>query len=248
MPVEFDAVSHGNATNDTYIVHQHTAGGIDRLAILFVCTGENQAPTYTAAYGGQAMTDILGVTNRDNLTVIQSFYKINPLTGVQNVQSWGSVGQWHRHSCITFTGVRSIESIIDSGTLAAFVDSFAEDLGSHPPGMVVDCVVGHTGQHTAGAGQTERANSMTINPAWANRYDISTEPGTDGDVEMSWTGADMRLVWHGYSLRGNLGGNQVIWIMSKIQDFFKDLKAGLIPPEELQNRYRGLKNQGLLTI
>jgi len=41
------------------------------------------------------------------------------------------------------------------------------------------------------------------------------------------------------------GVNQIIWTMF---EFYKELKRGLIPPEELQRRYRGLKDQGLVTI
>ena len=66
---------------------------------------------------------------------------------------------------------------------------------------------------------------------------------------MSWTMANQRVCFIALGLNSKPSvGNQVIWIMSKLRDFFKDLREGLIPPEELQRRYRGLKDQGLVTI
>jgi len=65
---------------------------------------------------------------------------------------------------------------------------------------------------------------------------------TQQEISKLWNDGD------GYPYPFVTGGGQVIWMMSKMRDFFKDLREGLIPPQELQRRYRGLKEQGLVTI
>lgn len=49
-------------------------------------------------------------------------------------------------------------------------------------------------------------------------------------------------------IKASAGGSRGYVVMSKMREFFEDIKRGLISPDELHNRYRGLKEQGLLTI
>lgn len=77
-------------------------------------------------------------------------------------------------------------------------------------------------------------------------YEIAT--GTSETGGFYWNSSANAYAGVGAAFSPGGAGHQIVWIMSKMRDFFKDLKAGLLSPEELQQRYRELKSQGLVTI
>jgi len=103
-------------------------------------------------------------------------------------------------------------------------------------------------------------NSFSWNGSTVELYDVNCTSELDAGfayrdqgeastyVQVNYTGPSTALGLAVAEIQAATGGNQVIWIMSKMRDFFKDLREGLIPPEELQRRYRGLNDQGLVTI
>ena len=115
-------------------------------------------------------------------------------------------------------------------------------LGGHSKGLEATLDnVGQTSIHHLNTGANDFPDSLSTVSSWT----LAT--GTTENEGVTWA----TQAYGGISIaaiRPRGAGNQVVWMMSKIHDFFKDLREGLIPPEELQHRYRGLKNQGLLTI
>lgn len=106
-------------------------------------------------------------------------------------------------------------------------------------GIVLDCM-GHDAYgttQTPGAGQTKiweqfGAGALLGAGSW--------EAGA-ASVTMSWTN-DVSQPW-ALTLISYLPvptGNQVHWFFSKMRDFYRDLKAGLIPPDGLRRRYGDL--------
>jgi hypothetical protein len=103
----------------------------------------------------------------------------------------------------------------------------------------------------AGGGQTEIESTVTGSGAiyeahsTVSSYTVAT--GTSEVESASWASSDRRNNMALVAIKAG-GGSRGYVVMSKMREFFEDIKRGLVPPDELHNRYRGLKEQGLLTI
>jgi hypothetical protein len=78
-------------------------------------------------------------------------------------------------------------------------------------GIVIDAICGENGGTLAvGAGQTQRRN-QTYGSVGQSDGGSSTEPGTGGNVTMSWAWTNS-IAWAGIALPlMGTGGGQVIW-------------------------------------
>ena len=104
--------------------------------------------------------------------------------------------------------------------------------------LVVDVVMAENNNAaTEGSGQTEIWDFQT-NDTFLNRGYASYEAAT-GSVVMDWTiDASQNWAQLGFACKASIGGSQVIMVMSKMQDFYDQLKKGLIPSWDLQRRYK----------
>lgn len=102
------------------------------------------------------------------------------------------------------------------------------------------------------------AHYFTWNGGTTELHDI--DASSELDTATSWRNVDeatasitayhtdSKNVIAGCEIKAAAGGSRGYVVMSKMREFFEDIKRGLVPPDELRNRYRGLKEQGLLTI
>lgn len=199
-PATFDAATSGPATFSTsganYTI-SHTRGtGTNAYALMTVSRFSSTDPTYSATYGGAAMTSI-GEATTPNVNITNAMLGlVNPATGAQNAIANPSVGSSVNHPTIghvlTFFGVHQTTPtgtpVITSGTTglpSVTVSATAGDL-------VVALITYR--QYTraladTGADQTrigERLAASSTNDGYQVEA-VSSKPCTvTGDVTLSW--------------------------------------------------------------
>jgi len=128
--------------------------------------------------------------------------------------------------CANFRGVKSRDSnhtnYSNDGTTPLLTD------GSFPAGGVL--VGGFRGcsNITPDAGAVSIYSNAPMQFLYKTADTITNSMATN-----AWSAA-------GLSLIPSMGGGGARWFFSKMQDFYRDLRAGLIPPDVLQRRYRDL--------
>lgn len=215
----------------------HTAVlGAKGAAVLFVhrAAGSGPSPPVpTATYDGVAMTQISTVTQNSGAGLwssITAFFILKPPTGAK-VVAWTSSGAifYNAMGVITYNDVLSIRT---AGT--NFGTSGTSTLA--PADVAIDelFTAGHTNQNSAWNSSGGQTNHYDLDTAIA-----SYKTGV-GSVTQTWTGASVGWVANGALVKGAGRGNQMNWFFSRIQDFYRDLRAGLLPPHELRRRYGDL--------
>jgi hypothetical protein len=234
MTVAFEGLTETSfdAPAVTTVTVNATSAGTNRLAVIWIFSGAAMGGA-TVTVGGDAATLITtGVGN------MSTWYYLSPPTAstayvaVMPNLSRGAM------RVVTFSGVRQSSPIRTSTSASGSTTQPTVTVVTQDGDMLVDGVQQATNQDfVEGAGQTERADAFYANDAF--RYASSTEPATSASVVMDWTvAASVAWVIWGLSV-ANLAAtpNQVSWFFSKMRDFYRDLRAGLIPPHELRKRY-----------
>ena len=164
---------------------------------------------------------------------ISMWYYANPGDQKNVVASWTNIANGVVLACRNYTRVgrdpiRTFASADGNGV------AIAVNVASVVGELVVDAAVQNTDAAAAGAGQTERLETHDTAV-----LGMGSEEAGATTVAMTWTGNHARIwVTGGVSLKPILGATQAIIVMSKIQDFYDQLKGGLLSPDILQRRYR----------
>lgn len=186
--VAFDAATSGVVADTTSdpATYSHTCTGDDRVLMVFA--GVNGATTrQTDAVTYNAVSMILEGSRQTQATREATGWSLlNPASGANTVSvDWSGSGAdlvLIVSLAISFTGANDVNN--QSLVAVTGVESITTDVTSAVNNMVVDFILGAAAAVTAGAGQTERANSTN------NLRKISTEAGgATVTMSWSWTGA-----------------------------------------------------------
>ena len=235
MPPKFNAVTSGQG-NAAAKNLTHSASGGHRYALATLATRFTVgSPSVT--YDGVAMTVIAILQPFGGEGELSIWQMINPPIGSKTIAFSWTVAR-------TFVAAIETFNLVDQqtprGGLANGTGNSGGptvNVGSTPSdSLVIDAAGSQRPFVSVGGGQTQRWNqSHASTPSGAG----STEPGNGGTVTMSW-GTSLAGPWRvmAFALNfGPVGGGQVIIMMSKMRDFYRDLKRGIIRPDELQKRY-----------
>lgn len=236
------AVAFDNATTDHIggdpQTWSHTGTG-DKLAAVIVHYG---FPVSAASYGGYAATLIDSVViGAITLSALVATNAPGGLpTGSQTV-SITSGDATNRSIAMTFSGVSQGVPVVGLEAFRTDVnetDTYNINVGA--TGMVVgvaanrDDVAAHTYTWNPG---TLRATDTFSNRAVSG----ATIPSSGGSTAITWdTGTTPQDGAGGgaFGLQAPSAGNQGVWIFSQIQDFYNELKKGLVSPDLLQKKYK----------
>jgi len=243
MAIEFDAASITSfSTNTDPWTLSHTVGdGPARIifaAFAFSWPAENEV--YSVSFAGQAMTKIGEVNYGATFGDVQLWYLLNPPVGTNSVSVNFAMGDHGNLGLASYFGVNQSDPIqdYDSKYDGNLQDSISLGVTSRVGGLVVDAVgTWHTSSITLtpGSGQTARFRGQNKFPM----VGFSEKAGAPS-VTMSWTSSVNRsggLIVA--SLNPSLGGSQAIWFwFERARRFYDDLRNGLIPLGDLEQRYQ----------
>ncbi|GAI28036.1 unnamed protein product, partial [marine sediment metagenome] len=143
----------------------------------------------------------------------------NPGASKNIVVAWGVSAGFQISTCRTYKNVGLGDPHGAVATASGIGTAVSVSVASAVGHLVLDIANQNTGTFNVGAGQTVR-HQIDYEAAYAAGSD---EPGAAGSVAMTWTTGNARA-WAaaGVSLKPQKAGGQVIWVMSKIQDFFNE--------------------------
>jgi hypothetical protein len=236
MAIAFDTATMVNLDDAavTSFSQAHTASG-SNIVTLLALMGMSSSVVATA--GGSAMTEIGTLFNNVSL-----WYFVAPGTGsVTYAANWSALGRGRAY-IMGYNGVRQSSPVRTRYNATAFttaptvtvVDSVNLD-------MVVGALWNVTNSApTVGAGQTSRGSNYGNDANfWGS---VCDEPAIGASTVINYTLAGAADNWYlsAFSLVPAGGGNQMSWMFSRIREFYRELKVGRIPPDELRRRYGDL--------
>lgn len=234
----FEAVTSNPGTGET--THSFTSPAITDanyaiVAMIYCRAAEINSPTCT--FDGVALTRISwhsGLTGGNYWG--EAMWRIaNPGASKNIVVAWGVSGGYHVSTCRTYKNVGLGDPHGAVNTATGVSASPSVNVASSVDELVLDIANQNSSNFSVGAGQTSR-HEIRYEAVMAAGSD---EPGSAGSTTMSWTTDQPARRWviAGVSLKPQLAGNQIIWMMCRIRDFFKELKLGRIPANELLEQY-----------
>lgn len=232
MAVILGATSAVFVDPSTSMSWTHTPDALDTL-VLVSLTSDLAVSDISVTYGGTAMTQRGG--SGASPAAITWYLEITAGQGAKTVSISYTENRSARGSAASFSGQRAVAD----GGLGTAADATGNSSApsvtvvSEGGGYVKDASGQNSGTYTSvGAGQTSIAHGYAGGS--------STEVGATS-VVMSW-GTNTSNVWRstGVGINPKIAGNQVSWFFSRMRDFSRDLRAGLIPPQELRRRYGDL--------
>jgi len=257
MAFAFNSITTNNAGAGSGSV-SHTTAGLN--PILFAAIGST-FPYRTLSYlrwDGDDFTIIKTLSWMDNDLDFGMHFGVFVAPGVKtaNVTYALTGGCRSGHTAWSYTGAAQANALgvikfnLGSGTSPSL--TMENSAGQ----LIVDSLMSSwalagVGTHSAGANQTNRGGVFVQEGDNRIRFRQSggDEIAASPDVAMTWTINASRPYGHAaVPINPPPTGTRGYVVMSKMRDFMNDLKGGLVPPNELHNRYRGLKEQGLLTI
>lgn len=243
MTVAFDQLTVNSADGGavTTLTINSTSAGNFRLAHIFLSGANGTGGSESVTVGGAAATKMTGFG-----TDILHWYFINPPTAsTAYVATWPTATRAIMY-VVTLNGVR--QSSPNRQELADFTGAGATastlTFTSSVSGDMIVSVLQKKETNediVPGASQTERSDAFYANNVM--RQALSTKPVTVASEPMSYTWATGNEESHKGACWVNAvaAESQVQWFFFKrMQDFTRDLKAGLIPPHELRRRYGDL--------
>ena len=184
--VAFDAATSGVVADTTTdpATYSHTCTGADRVLMVFAgVNADTTRQTDAITYASVAMT-LEGIRQTQATREATGWSLLNPASGANTVSvDWSGTPANANlvlmvSLAISFTGANDVNN--QSLATATAATSITTDVTSAVNNMVVDFILGAAAAVTAGAGQTERANSTN------NLRKISTEAGA-ATTTMSWS-------------------------------------------------------------
>lgn len=184
---------------------------------------------------------LVGLSPENHYTYLSGHWWLTPGSGTKTlVITWSGNGE-NRTAAIGYIGVKQGSDAVrqsKNGTAWGNSISVTPSTSVLPGNLVLDGVLTSYGSGTPGVGpdQTARVNESLGSQL---RLHASEQLGSVSPATMSWTFSDSpkAAMWT-IELQAGSSGNRAIIMFSKIQDFYDELKRGLIPPQELQKRYR----------
>lgn len=204
----------------------------------FLIVGNSQTTNYASGvtYDGDAMTLIASKSTGGVGTYSRFWYLANPSSGTNNVAV--TSGKAGSAGAVSYKGVDTSDPIGTPVTAGVTSNNISAVASSSVGELVVDTVGARNAGSldlTVGAGQTQRYNQKTTGRSCGG----SEEAGA-GSVTMSWT-ADVsdELTLIAVPLKPAplaFAPRSSMWF-SEIQDFYDELKRGMISPRQLQRRH-----------
>lgn len=240
----FEATTNNPGTGGT--THSFTSPAITDanyaiISLVYCRAGQINSPTCT--FDGVGLTRIVWHSGQTGANIWgEAMWVIsNPGASKNIVVAWGVSGGYQVSTCRTYKNVGLADPrgavATATGVSAAPSVNVASAIGE----LVIDISNQNSSVYNVGAGQTERHKI---------RYEATMAAGSDeagaaGSTTMSWTTNQPARRWvsAGVSLKPHVPsgmGGDVMWVMSKIQDFYNELKLGRVPPDVLRRRYREL--------
>ena len=212
---------------------------------LIVGVASSNGGVTAVTYGGQAMTKIGNYAPYGELSF---WYLRNPPSGSNNIVQTGSVdGAIH---ALVYQGIRlaSPFDAIGSANSASSTTTPSVTVGSQGGSLVIS---GSYHEQRAGAnlspldGQTERVETAATGGTGNWGFMTGDEQGAASVVTGSWgTPAAAHVATIATNAHGVPSGSQIVFIVfiaaRRWQEFLKDLKRGLVPPNQLRRRYQEL--------
>lgn len=230
--VTVDVVSTKNDSDAADQSWTHTPVGEPSLVTISVSWGAGAGETVSSVtYDGVACTLIDTASYGARRAAM--YYLSSPGSGAKTVRVVMSAACSHVMGCISYLGAHRSSPFGTSAKSGANGSTANANVTGFGGGLVQD-IVTTVEILTVGAGQTQR---------WNLTYAVldsgsSTEPG-EGTITMSWSIAnpdDYAIL--AVPIRPSPSGNQAVWFMIKrMQDFMRDLRRGLVPPELLKRRW-----------
>lgn len=221
---------------------QHTCAAGTNLT-LFVCTWDITITNPVCTWDGGATTYLGNATNGIG-AIVYFWYVRNPVIGVAKTVaiSWTNNGTAGGHAIDIASAHAATNPTLTGATGNSATPTV--NVATTVPHLLVDGATMNTPNSvtTPTAGQTLIAHVEAGGTSY--RYAAANPQA------MSWnsTGADSWAI-AGASIPPGPAGNQAIFIgFRRMQEFLRELRAGLIPPTDLQRRYRDLLNRGLVSI
>ena len=227
--------------------------------LVIQCGGyPRSAGAYTGAtYDSVAMTQLLHGWSDGNRTTHAIYYLVNPSTGSNTITVTNTgTGVHFAGLSVSYFGVDQISPILDTqavATAAEATSSFSKTMTTVAGAMAIlalsvrDQTSSSIG--TAGSGDTR------INGGWSNSgagseqssitwfYELASGASTNVAVTgLPTSGSDYKI-YSGFALAeasGEFiaGKNSGGMFFSKTQNFYDELKRGLIPSWDVQRRYK----------
>ena len=200
----------------------------------------------TAVSTGDRMT-LVGEYSRGVTSKIAMMYYAVPSTnvGTKTIHTYNNKGMPQRAAIVALTGANQNDVLEASAFKGIYYVGNAGDsvLASKNGGF---CIWGwHC--NTTGAGIDEDGTATHLIDDWEDDTDsqfVFTKPSTGLTTTMSWQreGGNNDRSGFGMTLNPGPTGNKMVMtmFMKRLDGFYKDLKAGLIPPRDLQQKYGDL--------
>ena len=221
--------------NRTTMSRAHVASGTSRhvIAVVFFYHATTFVSAVTATYDGNSMTQEVAVSNLTT-TQVFIFSFLNPPTGSRTFAcSWNTASR-SRAVIVSYTGVRqSPNPLVDTSVANGTASVSNLDVDSAGPVMVIDGIMVANDPITVGGSPQVQINKVNM----INDTGTSEQGGQSDPTTMTWTWASDAFAHAGYSFTGLSGINRVSTFFSKMRDFHRDLKLGLLPPDQLRQRY-----------
>jgi hypothetical protein len=237
MAVVYDAVTSHYQDVDVHTMSHTVAVAGNRLLVVHVHMGGVKTIN-SVTYGGVACS-LHGGTTRAADATSHMYYLVAPLTGANNVVVSFSAITANVITARSFSKVSQATPLGAIDTVGSSGTAISRTPASSPGGIVCDGVGDDAGStFTAGGSQTRDYYHSSGRYA-AGSYLAAT--AGSATTAMSWTVSNGNWAYSGACVNPAVIGNQVIWLMFKRgQEFLRDLRAGLIPPNILKQRYGDL--------
>jgi hypothetical protein len=200
---------------------------------------ENFGSIDSGPYGIQDLWMLrnISATGSQTLSIDQSSTKVNPVMTVVLYSGVNQANPIETGDLQHFTTSQATQYYLDHAKVRSHQIIFT----SGQWGTMADITTAHCTED--GAVVTHRATGENDGPATDTRmrsYDIFLDAGAD--KQLYWYNSISSHAGGGTSLliNGLSTGGGATWIFSKMQDFYDELKRGLVPPDVLQKRYREL--------
>jgi hypothetical protein len=241
MAVALDVFTHAHDTAQN-VSFTHTPVGTPSVVIIGAQYWDPTITVSSVTYGGDACTLLKDAQDAGMRIVL--YYKNAPLSGARTV----AINRSGANSSFT----QSCTSFLLSDAVNPIATVPAADTGNKTPYSVAVSgkangvyMAYHTagilspGLPTAGVGQVELENNAFNNHGTSSSYKSGTGLAS---TTMSYSYSEAyAATLIGLLVQPPSAPNQVIWFAFKhMQDFLRDLRTGLIPPNILKQRYGDL--------
>ena len=237
-------VSHGAVSGNRNV--SHTCNGPNRLLVVNASIRNLPDDITGMTYDSVSLTQLVNVTIDSGPSESRHyiFYLIDPSSG-SNTLAVTASGLPYALDTISLTGVHQVSPVGDQcssvgdGTSRSCTISGVNTNGWITAILteVPDQQAAACSRHSPAGDTTERACT-----AWGtgggSRCMNTGEEEADVSEVIEWnttTLSDCRI--DAVEWLPAVGGGQIIIMMSKVRDFYRDLKRGIIRPDELRRRY-----------